>query len=427
MKNKNKYWLVIYPYVFIFIKGDIVLFYNSKTASFTYCNASEITNELNNKENLYSIPICLKQLRDEKSHSLIYNLIHRECGELIPFDNNGTKPLSIFPQLIIDDIHSDKSGDKNYKRFSELKELTLFINGNCSSNCKNCSISFKQHLWCHKQSGEISFEKIRNFLSFLPLSGVVKINITGGDIFNYSELKHLIIFLNQFSIIKNYLIHSTLILDNANKLEWFVGGGDKFDILFEPMCEKGLIKKVVEILSKNQISSRYIMVVTSDEDYEYAVYITDEYKIDFEIVPLYTDKNLVFFEKNVFLNIDDILNNHVSMKEIFSHQFVNTNNFGRFVLSHDEKIYANVNDNFLGTIDDDVYRLVDLQLKKGSIWRNIRNNFVCSDCIYQWLCPSPSDYNFVLNRFNLCNIRIGNYTNAGIKIESNQDQLINTK
>jgi pseudo-rSAM protein len=419
MKNKNKYWLLIYPYVFIFNKGNIVLFYNSRFGSFTYCYSSEITDKLSNPDNLYSIPIYLKYLQDEKSYSLINNLIHQKCGELIPYDKDGTKPLSIFPKLIIDDYGPDDSSNRNYKRFSELKELILFINGHCRKNCKNCNISFKQHLWCHKQLGEIPFEKIRKFLSFLTLSGVLKISITGADIFSYPELEQLTFYLKQFPILKIFLIHSSLIIDNEDKLKWFVDNKINCDILFEPKCRKELIYQVVKIIGKFHITSRFIMSVTSFEEYEYANQLSSAYNLETKIVPIYNGKNRMFFEDNVFLNKDDIHNIKVSMREIFSHQFVNTNSFGRLILSTDEKIYVNINNISIGNINDDIHQLVNSQLKKGSGWRNVRNNSVCADCIYQWLCPSTSDYNIVLNQFNLCSVKLGTSNDKELIMEAN--------
>jgi hypothetical protein len=35
----------------------------------------------------------------------------------------------------------------------------------------------------------------------------------------------------------------------------------------------------------------------------------------------------------------------------------------------------------------------------------IRNQTPCDDCVYQWLCPSPSDYEIAISRPNLCHVK----------------------
>jgi hypothetical protein len=90
---------------------------------------------------------------------------------------------------------------------------------------------------------------------------------------------------------------------------------------------------------------------------------------------------------------------------MFAHQLINTNRFGRLILSADGNIYTSLNSEPVGTIESDIFSLVDEQLKKGSAWRSIRNNDICEKCLFQWLCPSPSEYNEVLDQPNMCDLR----------------------
>jgi pseudo-rSAM protein len=45
-----------------------------------------------------------------------------------------------------------------------------------------------------------------------------------------------------------------------------------------------------------------------------------------------------------------------------------------------------------------------IEVEEGKSWLRIRNQAPCSTCIYQWLCPPPSDYEIVIGRPNLCHI-----------------------
>jgi pseudo-rSAM protein len=71
----------------------------------------------------------------------------------------------------------------------------------------------------------------------------------------------------------------------------------------------------------------------------------------------------------------------------------------------DGYVYANVNDLHLGIINDSPYSLVYREFIDGKSWLNIRKQAPCADCIYQWLCPSPSNYETVIGKPNLCHIK----------------------
>lgn len=68
--------------------------------------------------------------------------------------------------------------------------------------------------------------------------------------------------------------------------------------------------------------------------------------------------------------------------------------------------YANVNHPILGNIyRDSIYEIVQKELDEGKSWFRIRNEAPCHNCLYQWLCPSPSDCEIQIGRSNLCFIK----------------------
>ena len=79
-------------------------------------------------------------------------------------------------------------------------------------------------------------------------------------------------------------------------------------------------------------------------------------------------------------------------------------NFGKLTVMPDGTVYANVNASPLGTIDDSLYSLVYKEFMEGKSWFKVRDEAPCIDCVYQWLCPSPSNYEKVVGRPNLCHI-----------------------
>jgi pseudo-rSAM protein len=50
------------------------------------------------------------------------------------------------------------------------------------------------------------------------------------------------------------------------------------------------------------------------------------------------------------------------------------------------------------------HEIVHKEIDNGKSWFRIRNQAPCNDCVYQWLCPSPSDYEIAIGRQNLCHI-----------------------
>jgi pseudo-rSAM protein len=111
-----------------------------------------------------------------------------------------------------------------------------------------------------------------------------------------------------------------------------------------------------------------------------------------------------FFEENVFINQNDILETKLSKREIFAHQAVNTNFFGTLTILPNGEVYSNLNCKPIGAINDSIYDLIITELDKNYSWRLLRNQKPCTDCLFQWLCPSLSNYELVIERINLCNI-----------------------
>ena len=67
--------------------------------------------------------------------------------------------------------------------------------------------------------------------------------------------------------------------------------------------------------------------------------------------------------------------------------------------------YAHVNYQLLGNIyTHSIHEIVYNEIEKGKSWLRIRNQFPCDNCVYQWICPSPSNYEIAIGRSNLCHV-----------------------
>jgi pseudo-rSAM protein len=84
---------------------------------------------------------------------------------------------------------------------------------------------------------------------------------------------------------------------------------------------------------------------------------------------------------------------------------MNIYDFGKINIMPNGDAHANLNHPVLGNIyTDSIYEIVQKEIDEGKSWFNIRNQAPCTDCVYQWLCPPPSNYEIAIGRPNLCHI-----------------------
>jgi len=93
------------------------------------------------------------------------------------------------------------------------------------------------------------------------------------------------------------------------------------------------------------------------------------------------------------------------MKDIFRKHIINKDNFGKLFILSNGDIYANILHKKLGNIKtDSIYQIVKKEIEIGESWLRIRNQKPCCDCLYQYICPSPSDLDLMIGQLNLCTV-----------------------
>ncbi|WP_373227132.1 hypothetical protein [Parabacteroides merdae] len=165
---------------------------------------------------------------------------------------------------------------------------------------------------------------------------------------------------------------------------------------------------IVEKLDKMEVDLNYNFRIFSEEDFSWTSKLIDVYQIKkYQIIPRNNGRNLDFFKSCIYVDEQDILDSRQTKQNIFAHQALNTNDFGKLTITTDGKVYANLHHRTIGSIDEDLRMLVYKEMSKGSSWLRVRDMSPCSKCIYQWLCPSPSDYELEIGKPNLCHV-VGN-------------------
>ena len=168
------------------------------------------------------------------------------------------------------------------------------------------------------------------------------------------------------------------------------------------------LEQIADMLLLNQtLPVEYIFDVSSKEERQQTEQFVEQFQIEkYRLNPVYTGKNIQFFEENVFLTKEDILSTRMTIKDFFARKAMNIYDFGKINIMPNGDTYANLNYPALGNIyTDSIYEIVQKEIDEGKSWLRIRNQAPCNECVYQWLCPPPSNYEIAIGRPNLCHVK----------------------
>jgi pseudo-rSAM protein len=407
------YWLYIYDDVFIWNKKDEAYFYNSSTCFGFMLALNEITKkivqELTNPNNLYCIEISQEEFEIKSIKNLLKRIESSGDGILIPRSQSILKPISFVPILRINkdfkNLCLKDIGFLGEDILKNLKSVSLRLNGSCDNSCSNCERCFLQFPFCTKTDGNITLDQIESFINEIKNSNVSEINLLGGDLSKYQFIGEVVCKFSLLSIVKIYYLN--ILNTDASILNLFDNNTSllKVEILIELSGDETIIIPNIRKILAHKFEVLFCFVVASYEEFTLANNIVSELNLAaFEIKPVFNEKNEGFFQDHIFTNISDIERNNTSKREVFIHQTLNINDFGKLHIMPNGFVFANLNCPPLGSYNNNLTELVYKEMIDGKSWFNIRNNLPCINCVYQWLCPSPSNYETVIRKSNLCNV-----------------------
>lgn len=401
MKNN---WFTLYGDVFLWLNENTGLVYNAENKSRFIFHLSDkiekICYQLLEIENLYTVMLTDEEISDDEINQWINSLITIQAGYLSIDTELDKRPVSLKPILKIQD-------DKKYyeeqhklgfrgKILQNLHELTFYINGSEYGNNEY----FKQTIYPIKSQLVLDDLKIRSFIKNSRNLFLSNINLVGNPV-SYFGFERLINDITDFHLQCTIHIMINDFLDNIQEIvknKW--PENIRFNIIIDTSFDTSCLQDV---------PFRYTMtfVVFSENDFMQFSNLFDSFSEthDSRFIPLYNKENLSFFESNVFIEKEEMDKIDLSKNEIFIRQAFNIEDFGKLTVLPDGNVYANVNMIPLGTIDDSPYSIVYKEFISGQSWFRLRDQVPCDNCIYQWLCPSPSNYEIVLDRLNLCHVR----------------------
>lgn len=394
----KEYWFAVYPHCFLWLKGEEGLVYNTKNyAKILFCNEgllAEKAGQLVVMENLYCIRLTEEELADEKLSEWIQNMAAQECGTLVEDNGINQRPLSLPPILKIQD-------EADYYRWEHrqgidgnvienLHRLVFHINGSKYGN----ELYAKQTIYPTVSFEMLSAKDILRFAMNARVSPFLTEIVLVGNPFVYEGLEELIESLQTTCPVSVYCTWQDVMnfLSDVEKLS--------------TKANLHIMATGDAVLDKLPQEVNYTFLVTSEQEYEAAMEFEGKYRLEHtDIVPIYTGNNLIFFEECLYMDEESIESIKLDKREVFIRQKLNIQDFGRLTVMTDGKVYANPNRSAIGHIGETPHAIVYREITEGSSWLRIRDQKPCCDCIYQWLCPSPSHYEDVIGKPNLCHIK----------------------
>jgi pseudo-rSAM protein len=425
-KNKGddqSYWLSLYPYVYVSVKKDRAILYNTLNHNLleyeSDCSIFKLIKRLDSPSNLYVIKIKAGEI-DGETGEFIDRLRSLYFGDVIDTTLSSRKPVQFKPilnlQKTLDSLTLD-DGKSMVMVHDEIPDylniVTLYVNSDCNQSCTICRDGYKQFLCCHKsdRNGKhLSLENISTLIDQIKTSSLHKLNITGGNLFSYSMLNELVKYLNQTGVLKEYYFHYLNIEDHPTFFKLLQAGNNQLSVTVHFPIELDVFERKMELVLRSQIDRKWSFqfVIQSEKDIKSAKTLISKFQMDNNrIIPYYNGHNLDFFRQNVFLNRESILTSQPGMNDLHVRAVLNTSDFKKLTVLSDKSIYANLNNPKIGTLGKDhVMKVLYNELHTGKSWTKVRKHVKpCMSCVFNALCPPISNYEYAIDRYNLCDIK----------------------
>ena len=348
-------------------------------------------------ENMYCIELDQSDVDDDLLSSFIKQVVDAGFGDLKPVIAGELKPISMVPVLKM-------QGALNTRRIDHY----IKHNDNMMGYLHEVEVCLNKSIVNGESLKSISYSDLLNFIESINIyKNWNKITISGEDIFLYPQFEAFNKILDEYSIQKTYVLNLKNCSIDKSKYLFAVMESTELRINVESGFDKEKLEEVVYGLNNEEVSIELCFEITSEEDYHTVEEAIESLKlINYTIKPLFTGDNLPFFEENIYLTKEDINTIALTKREIFAHQAVNTNYFGKIWIKSDGVVHANNYAKPIGHISEPVNDMLIKEMTLGTSWRNIRNQAPCNNCVYQWLCPSPSDLESAIGKPNLCHVKM---------------------
>ena len=167
-------------------------------------------------------------------------------------------------------------------------------------------------------------------------------------------------------------------------------------------------KECYDFITENRYKNIELIVTNRHEFEALTTMFSTVSNIKISINPFYNKQNIDFFKKYIYLSAENIIDGVSDMQYIHQNTVLNSNFFGKIIVMPNGDVLPNINSKPIGNIQENSMEniIYSEMTSKKSYWKKIRNNKICKDCLFQFLCPPLSNYEICLANRNLCNVKL---------------------
>jgi pseudo-rSAM protein len=406
------YWFLLNSFTYIaFDNKACLLLYNTQSGKYLESKEKDLialVQSAREKKNLGVALLSGHLLENDSFNKLITEIIELQIAKIYPLNGLKNKPISLVPvlnlQKDVEKLRKDPSRSIGEDVLSYLTTLNLYINTFCEQTCIYCNSYYKQIFCCRKngEDREMPIDLISDIIKQVSVSPIGTINILGGNIFKYSEIKNLLNLLAAIDSKIRYWLHYKNIAENIDTPLLQIM--ECKDVIVNFPIDMDKVNYVIKTLDKEEFALH--IIIENAQQYEQYQSLQEHYiEANFQIIPFYNGSNIDFFVENVFLTREDILSRPINQRNIFCNQALNSNDFGSLHIFPTGAVKANPTSDNLGNVRNlSIAELLTVEMDKNTAWRVIRNEKPCNRCLYQYLCPPPSNYETAIGKPNLCHV-----------------------
>ena len=413
MRTNDMFWFYLEPYVYATVKKDKVLLYNTLDHNSIIKEDTLIAKTIRSILDLANCGVI--SIKYNPNHTDSFTLFIQEVrnkfmGDIIPVEMSTCKPVQLLPLVHLkQEVKKKKMTNSNTVQgidlLQYLSEISLNINRTCQFNCKHCLDYGKQFNFCSNSAlsddkNDLTYiERMIDYITRYNYNG--RINLFGGDFLWLKQNVHKVESI--ISPIKNLC----KVYCHQNALDTVLSSGlfEKGQLIL--LLDYPLKKNIYDFIIKENIKEIHA-VIQSDSEFIHFESVFEDIQDSLQIkyLPFYNRKNKNFFKQHIFLGKEDILSGVKNMQYIHRNITLNMFFWGKLQITSNGDIYSNKNKKPLGNIQNsDLLDIIYKELtSEDSSWIQIRNMGKCKKCLFQYLCPPISNYEYCFNKYNICNL-----------------------
>jgi pseudo-rSAM protein len=404
--KKNIMILSINSYVYYKVEHNGYVFYNTLNHLKVFGTDMKIVDSLKKNIDLKNHLIIYEYSEISKSSDLL-KLINELKFYDMCIDISNCKQYSKIahtsrhPEIVFD---SYLNSSCNLRR-ANFFQLSIYVNS-CSDSKYNQFRSNEQIVFPQYYSEIRSLPQSPELMMFFETileSNLRKLNLIIGEIDSTNDYLYII----------NYFRNSNIVIELYTLFADFCKNHRYIDEirLLNPKVKINIIylcslhgNEIANSIKTNETVFNFI--VQNEMDLDIVSRCVDKTS-KYNIIPYCNDNNMKFISEHLYTDMSDIVERNLFLRDITASRIMNNHFFGRFNLFLNGDIYIGMSEKIGNIIEmqfDDL--LYDAHFTARNWFFSRSKISPCKNCFLCDLCPSISDYELSLEKFNLCNVKI---------------------